>query len=52
MYATQRTFRKVNGYVNKDAVPLRTVSTQDALALACAAQRINQSYIKDTRRFS
>jgi hypothetical protein len=33
-------------------VPLRTVSTQEALALACAAQRINQSYIKDTRRFS
>jgi len=52
MYATQRTFRKVNGYVNKDAVPLRTVSTQEALAVAVAAQRINQSYIKDTRRFS
>jgi hypothetical protein len=52
MYATQRTFRKVNGYVNKDAVPLRTVSTQEALAVAVAAQRINGAYIKDTRRFS
>ena len=52
MYATQRSFRKVNGYVNKDAVPLRTVSTQEALAVAVAAQRINGAYIKDTRRFS
>ena len=41
-----------NGYVHKDRVPLRTVSTQEALAYACAAQRINGSYIKDTRRFS
>jgi|TARA_B110000858_G_scaffold58456_1_gene68103 hypothetical protein len=28
------------------------VSIQDALAVACAALRINGSYIKDTRRFS
>ena len=41
-----------NGYVHKDRVPLRTVSTQEALAMACAAQRINGGYIKDTRRFS
>jgi hypothetical protein len=41
-----------NGYTHKDAVPLRTVPTQEALAIACAAQRINGSYIKDTRRFS
>ena len=31
---------------------MKTVSTQEALALACAAQRINGSYVKDTRRFS
>ena len=36
----------------KGRVPLKTVSTQEALALACAAQRINGSYVKDTRRFS
>ena len=35
-----------------DSVPLRTVSTQEALAVACAAQRINGGYVKDTRRFS
>ena len=29
-----------------------TVATQEALAMACAAQRINRSYIKETRRFS
>jgi hypothetical protein len=33
-------------------VPLKTVSTQEALAIAVAAQRINGAYIKDTRRFS
>jgi hypothetical protein len=33
-------------------VPLKTVSTQEALAVACAAQRINGGYVKDTRRFS
>jgi len=32
--------------------PMKTVSTQEALAVACAAQRINGIYIKDTRRFS
>ena len=36
----------------KGRVPLKTVSTQEARALACAAQRINGSYVKDTRRFS
>jgi hypothetical protein len=36
----------------KDRVPLKTVSTQEALAVACAAQRINGGYVKDTRRFS
>ena len=41
-----------NGYTHKDAVPLRTVPTQEALAMAVAAQRINSAYIKDTRRFS
>jgi len=29
-----------------------TVSIQDALAVACAALRINGAYLKDTRRFS
>ena len=41
-----------NGYKHPDAIPLKSVSTQEALAVACAAQRINGSYIKDTRRFS
>jgi hypothetical protein len=36
----------------KEVLPLKTVLTQDALAMACAAQRINGSYVKDTRRFS
>jgi len=36
----------------KGRVPLKTVPTQEALALACAALRINGGYIKDTRRFS
>jgi hypothetical protein len=40
------------GWTHPDSIPLKTVSTQDALAIACAAQRINGSYIKDTRRFS
>ena len=52
MYATRQRFTSTNGYVNRDAVPLRTVSTQEALAIAVAAQRINGGYIKDTRRFS
>jgi len=34
-----------------DKVPT-TVSTQEALAMACAALRINGAYLKDTRRFS
>ena len=41
-----------NGYRHPDAVPMKTVSTQEALAVACAAQRINGGYVKDTRRFS
>ena len=41
------------GWANKvKKVPLKTVPTQEALAVAVAAQRINGSYIKDTRRFS
>jgi hypothetical protein len=31
---------------------LKTVPTQEALAFAVAAQRINKGYVKDTRRFS
>ena len=41
-----------NGYRHPDAVPMKSVSTQEALAVACAAQRINGGYVKDTRRFS
>jgi hypothetical protein len=41
-----------NGYLSKDSLPLKTVPTQEALAMACAAQRINGSYVRDTRRFS
>jgi hypothetical protein len=41
-----------NGYLSKDALPLKTVPIQEALAMAVAAQRINGAYIKDTRRFS
>lgn len=42
-----------NGYVHKDAVPMKTVKLTDALAVAYAAYRINgETYIKDTRRFS
>jgi hypothetical protein len=41
-----------NGYLSKDSIPLKTVPTQEALAMAVAAQRINGAYIKDTRRFS
>ena len=36
----------------KRNVAAKTVSTQDALAMACAALRINGTYLKDTRRFS
>jgi len=41
-----------NGYLSKDSLPLKTVPTLDALAMACAMQRINKGYVKDTRRFS
>tara|TARA_Y100000389_G_scaffold132579_1_gene130016 strand:+ start:1347 stop:2072 length:726 start_codon:yes stop_codon:yes gene_type:complete len=41
-----------NGFLSKDSLPLKTIPTQEALAIAVAAQRINGSYIKDTRRFS
>ena len=41
-----------NGYKHPDAVPMKSVSTQEALAVAVAAQRINSGYVKDTRRFS
>jgi len=41
-----------NGYLSKDSLALKTVPTQEALAMAVAAQRINGAYIKDTRRFS
>ena len=42
-----------NGYVHKDAVPMKTVSITEALAVAYAAYRINNNtYTKDTRRFS
>ena len=41
-----------NGYLGKDALPLKKLPTQEALAMAVAAQRINGGYIKDTRRFS
>ena len=42
-----------NGYVHKDAVPMKTVKLTDALAVAYAAYRINgETYTKDTRRFS
>ena len=36
----------------KRNVAPETVSIQDALAVACAALRINGAYLKDTRRFS
>ena len=42
-----------NGYVHKDAVPMKTVKLTEALAVAYAAYRINNNtYTKDTRRFS
>ena len=42
-----------NGYVTKDAVPIKTVSITDALAVAYAAHRINgNTYLKHTERFS
>jgi hypothetical protein len=42
-----------NGYVHKDAVPMKTVKLTEALAVAYAAYRTNNNtYTKDTRRFS
>jgi hypothetical protein len=42
-----------NGYVHKDAVPMKTVKLTEALAVAYAAYRINgETYNKDLRRFS
>lgn len=52
MYVTANPSYSRKTFNHKDNVPLKTVSTQDALAMACAAQRINGSYVKDTRRFS
>jgi hypothetical protein len=52
MYVTAKPSYSRKTFNHKDNVPLKTVSTQEALAMACAAQRINGSYIKDTRRFS
>lgn len=39
-------------FITKDSVPLKTVLTQDALAVACAAHRIRGGYQKHTQRFS
>ena len=39
-------------FESKDTVPLKTVPAEKALAVAFAAQRINKTYIKNTRRFS
>tara|TARA_A200000159_G_C7310217_1_gene334256 strand:+ start:177 stop:917 length:741 start_codon:yes stop_codon:yes gene_type:complete len=52
MYVTAKPSYSRKTFNHKDRVPLRTVPTQEALAYACAAQRINGSYVKDTRRFS
>ena len=42
-----------NGYSHPDAVPVKTVSITEALAVAYAAYRINgNTYTKDIRRFS
>ena len=39
-------------FQTKDKVPLKTVPTQEALAVACAAYRIRKGYQKNTQRFS
>ncbi len=52
MYVTAKETYSRKTFNHKDKVPLKTVSTQEALALACAMQRINKGYVKDTRRFS
>ena len=36
----------------KESKDERSVPTQEALAIACAAYRINEGYVKSTRRFS
>ena len=41
-----------DGYTHKGAKPVKTYPTQEVLAVAVAAQRVNGAYIKDTRRFS
>lgn len=41
-----------NGYKHPDAVPLKSVSTQEALAICFAAHRINNGYRKHTQRYS
>ncbi len=38
--------------IGNKTLPLRTVSTQEAMAMAFAAYRVNKGYIKDTRRYS
>ena len=35
-----------------EVLPLKVVNTQEALAVAHAAYRINKGYVKDTRRYS
>ncbi len=52
MTLMNKTFDHGSKTYDRWAVPLRKISTQEALAMACAAQRINGAYIKDTRRFS
>ena len=39
-------------FQTKDTVPLKTVPTQEALAVACAAYRIRKGYQKHTQRYS
>lgn len=45
-------YNPINWGSRVDKLYLKTVPTQDALAIAVAAQRINGAYIKGTRRFS
>jgi len=39
-------------FTSKDTLPLKTVPTQEALAVACAAHRIRNGYQKHTQRYS
>ena len=39
-------------FTSKDKLPLKTVPTQEALAVACAAHRIRNGYQKHTQRYS